>query len=1137
MSAPDPATGIRVARLSDCRSIAALYNSRTASDRALFHPFPGGILAPLLLFVLLLAQRAFGLLVRLRASWGFAFVVLPGDRRGSVEGFIYLRIRRRTPEGYVANFGTQVGPGARAQGIGTMLILALAAEARRRGVYQFETETYARNDATLRIAEKMGFREPTDPARARRPSPAGEIVTLVLDLNGLPPPAAPPPPPDWTGLRLAQVGDFWALGRLYGSRTEQDRRLFHPFPGGRWLASFVLLVLLVVQSLRRLLVRLWPSWAFAFVVFEGRPNGAIDAFIYLRGRHRMPRGYAANIGTFVSSAARGQNVGQRLIAALTDVAQSIRIVRFETEAYADNLASIRMCERFGFRIVERPGEERARDRRPTEVHLVMDLPVRAGPATLPGVAPTPPSAPRWVHALTALALFIAFGVIAALRLQILFGSPYPPGSDVAEQLYWSHILLGTAFPSQVTATSILPVYMWAIYIPFTQLLPLFTGQRLLMGVVPALLLFPAYFLLREARVNRVFSVFGASLLALAAPLSLMVTWNAGYNLFGMFCALVCFAGFIGALRTHRGGYILVAAVGFGLTAGAHDFTFAFLCLGIVLTALLALLLLRGRGATGRTLALFTLGAACCSAPLVLTYLTLTAQTANVGGAVTSSQLNALAQEFFPFVWTGGNVWSGLIEIDTIVSGLGILALLAARPRQPETPVLLGILLSGTLLSASFPQLPQRGLYFVPLGLYPMIAVLLQVVWDLATKTRGARGPAPGLPAASPVRGGAGAGPIARSRRRLSLRAAITGAVAIVVMAALLVANAQESMSQMAAGEQFYASLSSRDLPALNWISHNTSSTAVVYTPEANLEKWIWGYSNRQSYAPQPLSLEETTLSVQVTYEADLVSLGQYVSTDPYLAVAQSSPSPVGAPSIYLHSQYYWTLLFNTGTSDVNLTLTVGGRTEIANLANAVLLAQTSASPCSNCTGDDLKFTWPGSGIVATEQTNLTGASVSINWKVAGATLDGVNVTTYITPPDFGTVHVATPHAVNATSLTDRFSFQGSAFSVAYHGSNATFSQTRESDGWDILSMSSKDLLRFTFSGVIPYGNSPPATINTASIWSELGVTYVLTDYDDSVPGFGYLVYLRCVTEGEEPGINVTQVFESGGIYIFSVSGT
>ncbi|HTW77639.1 MAG TPA: GNAT family protein [Thermoplasmata archaeon] len=1140
MSVPDPALGIRVGRVSDCRALGALYASRSESDRALFHPFPGGRwLAPWVFFVLLVVQDLFPILVRLWPPWGFAFIVCPGTAPGTIDGFVYLRVRRRGPNGYVANIGTQVGPRARGKGVGPKMILALADEARRRGVAQIETQAYAWNASSLRMGEKLGFHEPSDPALAHQQTPRGEVITHVLDLVPVASPSAAAPTPSGVArpptrlptdrgsdIRLARLTDVRRLARLYASRDPSDRRLFHPFPDGRWIAPWVFLTLLLAQSLRRVLVRLRPAWAFAFVVYTGVDGRSIDGFVYLRVRRKTPQGYVANIGTQVGPRARGQGVGPRLIGALAIVARGDGIFRFETEAYEGNAASIRMCEKVGFRLVDEPPGFRIMNRYGPEVQLVMDLPPAAASAA------TAAAPPRSVSAATAAALLATFAILVILRLQILFSYPYPPGGDVAEQLYWSHIWLGTAFPSQVSPWWIPPVYLFTVYIPFTHLFPLFTGQRLLMGVVPALLLFPAYFLLRASEVNRPFSLFGAALLALAAPLSLMVTWNAGYNLFGMFCALIFFAGLVAALRTHRTRYVVVAALGFGLTAGAHDLTFAFLCLAFLVTALLAFALLPGRRATGRTLFWITLGGLICAAPFALVYLTLTAQTSNVGGAVTSSALNSLAQGLFPFVWGGGSVWNPLIEIDTLLSVLGILALLAARLRRPETPVLLGSLLSGALLSAAYPQLPERGLYFVPLGVYPMVAILFQVVYDFATGRAARPTPAPET-ASAPAPSVPGSSSTARRRPRARVVAA--GGIAFVVMAVLLVANAQQSLSVMTSGEQFYDELSAEDLPALNWLAHNTSRDAAIYTPEAGLEKWIWGYANRQSYAPQPLSLQDTTLSYQATYLADLAALGQYVSTDPYLAVAQNSPAPVGTPMIYLHSEYYWTLLFNTAADNISLAVDVNGTVVQANLANAELLNSTTTTPCAGCTGEDLTFAWTGAPFTAREETNLSGETVSMFWTLSGATLEGVNLTTYVTPPDFGTIHAAMPRAVNASALTDHFSFGGAAFTVAFSGKSAAFSQIKMSDGWVEVECASQDLLRLTFKGLVPFGSAPAATVATSSIFSGLGISYILTNYYDSVPGFGYIVYLRCAAAGEVPGDTITEVFQSGGIYIFEIA--
>ncbi|MGB7124164.1 MAG: GNAT family N-acetyltransferase [Thermoplasmata archaeon] len=1200
MNAGPDAGEIRLGRVADFRALGALYSARGASDQRLFHPFPGGRwLSPWIFLVLLAIQRFHRVLLRIVPTWVFAFVVYPGEARGTIDGFVYLRVRRRTATGYVANIGTQVGPRARGKGVGPRLIHALILEARKRGINRIETQAYAWNSASLRMGEKLGFREPDDPAVARQATPRGIVVTHIMDLDGplsptVPPgavgvaqpsPAAPkasadaasvPPAPNLpaaaaagSGVRVGRITDFRALGALYSSRGESDRKLFHPFPGGRFVAPWVFLILLFSQRFRRWLVRLRPSWVFGFVVFPGESPGTIDGYVYLRLRRRTEIGYVANIGTQVGPRARGKGVGPRMIHALIEVARTRGIHRIETGVYEKNTASIRMCEKVGFHVIDEPESERLHDEYGVEVRLALDLDDSPRPGTSPStfassatIAPgttganaSPPNAtpkPRttlsWPFVASLLALCTGFALIAFVRLDLLFSNPYPPSGDVAEQLYWSHIWLGTAFPSQVTVWWVPPVYIFTVYIPFTHLFPLFTGQRLLMGVVPALLVFPTYLLLRESDISRVFSLFGAALLALAAPFSLMLTWNAGYNLFGIFCAIVFFAGLVGALRTRRLGYIVFAAAGLGLTAGAHDFTFVFILVGFAWVVLLALLLLPGRWATVRTLGLVLGIGALCAAPFALVYVTLTQQTGNVGGAVTVAALETLGQQFLPFAWGAGTVWTPLLYLDAAVSLLGVVALLATRGRKPETPVLLGILLAGATLSVAYPQVADRGLYFLPLGLYPMVAVLFQAAYvklpllvvgsaepelppSVEPTGEPAEGPSvddvpPALVVSTP--------PALRSRPRLAW---VKPVIAIVVMTAFLVANAQASLAVMSSAQQFYAVLEPEDVPVLNWLSHNTSGNSSVFTSSAGLEKWIWGYANRQSYAPTPLNLQATTLSYQITYLADLAAMGQTISTNPYLAVAQNSPAPIGSPLIYLTSQYDWTLLFSTAEDNVSFSVKVGGQAEQLSLADAQLASSATYVPCAGCTGQEQTFTWSGLPISIVQRTNLSGESVGLSWSATGGTITDVNLATYLTPEYFGVGGVNVPQLTNVSSVTDTFSYNGAPLTMTLGGTAAKYQQRPLSDGWTQIQFRGKSLLTISFIGLHAYGPAPAATTNSGTILSGLGVSYIVADFNDSVPGYGYLLYLRCETPGISPGYSITQVFQSGSHYVFAMKPT
>ncbi|MGA7923224.1 MAG: GNAT family N-acetyltransferase, partial [Thermoplasmata archaeon] len=898
------ASRVRLARLTDFRALGAFYSHRDKTDRAMFHPFPEGrLIAPLVFLILLASQRVNRTLLRLHPTWAFIFVVYPGESQGAIDGFVYLRVRRKENEGYVANIGTQVGPLARGRGVGALLITLLIDEARTLGVVRIETEAYEENNASIRMCEKLGFKLPADPTSGRQRDEFGIAVTMVLNLaarveSGRPASAVTPGPAPVLSrtaastrpvLRKGKLSDFWALGKLYSDRSDEDRANFHPFPEGRLIAPLVFLVLLACQRFRQQLIRIHASWAFAFVVNPGARPGTINGFAYLRVRRREPSGYVGNIGPLVGPLGRGNGLSRYLIATLINDARTWGLRRVEVEVYVRNTASVRMGEKLGSKAADEPTAASKKDAYGVMITQVLDVdqvvPPSAVTSTLPAHREEPsrslvatdsaepasvpkPSRFRRADVAALIALMASFAVIATLRLLILFSYPYPPSGDVAEQLYWSHIWLGTAFPSPATIWDVPPVYLFLVYIPLTHLFPLFTGQRLLMGVVPALLAFPTYLLLRECRVNRFFSVFGASLLALAAPVSLMVTWNAGYDLFGMFWALLFFAGLVGALRTHRRSYMLLAAVSFGLTAGSHDFAFVFICLAFGLIIALALLLLPDRRATFRSFGIVLGVGLLCAAPFALIYYTLAGETANVGGAVTIGALKTLGRGFLPFSWAAVDTWSTLVYVDAAVSLLAIGVVVWRRLRRPETPVLLGILLSAASLSIAYPQVADRGLYFLPLGLYPVVAVFCQILYD-AFSSRDTASPLEGLPpdAAPAARLQAEALQLEISEPSLDLRRSgwvlrqrrsrrwLKPTVAIVLIAAFLIPNAEQSLTVMSGAEHYYIELTPDEVPILNWLAHNTPANAAVYSSSSGLEKWIWGYANRQSFAPTSLNLD------------------------------------------------------------------------------------------------------------------------------------------------------------------------------------------------------------------------------------------------------------------------------------------
>ena len=953
-------------------------------------------------------------------------------------------------------------------------------------------------------------------------------------------------------VRPGRISDYRALGNLYSARSATDRRLFHPFPGGRFTAPLIFLILLTAQRFYRSLVRLHPSWGFLFIVHPGPQPGTLDGSVYLRVRRATPAGFVANIGTQVGPTARGKGVGPEMITALMARAQRHGVYRIETGVYEKNAASIRMCEKLGFRFAEVPPHGRGDATYGPELLMVRDLaePAESGAAaSFPAVVLADVRGDASPHVRTAAsrrelwrtaevwaALLGSFALIALARLILLFQYPYPPSGDVAEQLYWTHIWLGTAFPSPATVWWIPPVYIFTVYLPFIHFFPLFTGQRLLMGIVPALLVFPTYWLLRQSNVNRAFSVFGAALLALAPTVSLMVTWNAGYNLFGMVWAMFFFAALVGALRTFRRNYILLAGLGFGLTAGTHYFTFVFVLVAFVFIAVLALVLMVNRAQVGRLLVLVLAAGALFAAPFALVYYTLLQQTGNVGGPVSLAAVDTLLQQLLPFAAGAQALGTPVVYFAAAISLAGVVVLVVARIRKPETSVFLGIILAGLALSVAYPQEADRGLYFIPLGLYPIVAVLFQVLYEKIPSWVAARRNPTTIAAETPVTSDSTGSPGAlQSRWRSGRRTGwIAPTVAVAVMAAFVFVNAQQSLVVMSQADAFYETLDPQDIPVLNWLAHDTPADAAIFSSSEGLEKWIWGYSNRQAFAPTSLDLQATTLSYQETYESDLAALGEYVSGNGYLAVSENAPAPVGEPLIYLRSSSDWTLLLSTGAADVNFTVVVAGQSETLNLADALLASNATQPSCSACADESLTFSWPGTGVSVVQTTNVSGEDVGLSWRATGAQLSGVSFTTYLTPSSFGAGYVVVPAVTGNASLTDRFSFNGDPLAMTLTGSTGSFEQTGLSTGWTKLTYRGLPAIDFDFQGLGLAASGPPFSVGSPAIFDGLNVSYVVTDYNDSVPGYGYLLYLRCATPNETPGVNATEVFRSGSIYVFAL---
>jgi hypothetical protein len=762
-------------------------------------------------------------------------------------------------------------------------------------------------------------------------------------------------------------------------------------------------------------------------------------------------------------------------------------------------------------------------------------PVGVGPpssvATEPGwrdrfsllVAPS-----RWGRPATWFALVLSFAAIAALRLAVLFSQAYPPGADTAEQLYWTHLWLGTAFPSPVPFYQALPVYLFTWYLPFTRVFPLFTGMRLLMGITPALLVFPTYRLLRVAQLARSTSLFGANLTALVPTWSVMLSWNGGFSLFSFVLAVLFFAFLVEALQAPSRNRILGAGITLALVAGSHYYTFLFVVLTFAVTSGLLLLLYEQRRRTLVTVGKILGLGAVCTLPFALCYEALITQTYLTGGpSQTSILTNALT------IWSPINLqFSGgavpILFVLVVVTMAG--AIVCAR-RSVLAVLVLSIVVAGAAVAALAPQEDIRAAYFLPLGLGPGLALLAEELYRSARVGRFSRAVA----RLGRWRGGA---LVPRPLRSPPVRRAALPATAVVLVAGLLLLNGAQSVMAQQQAQSFYDYLNPAAVEVLDWIATHTNLTAVVLSTEISLVSWIQGYANRQTYTPSSLGLANTRFSYNVTYWANLASLGQYVAGDSIVAVATNVPSEVGSPLIFVRAPYAWFPFLSTNDTSTLVTVVVAGTPHALALDQASVLSYNGTAPCAGCAGQSLTFKWAASGIVVVQDTVVNGTTVSVNWSSPSGIVRNVTFNTGILPSGQDVEHVGVAAEGPLPVVNDTFELDGAPFSVALGtggtGPTGNWTQQPLSDGWANLTYEGKPRLSITFDG-LEGGGDAPYSYDASQILKNLQVTDIVVSEQNGLPGLGYNTYKRCLAPGEMPGYIVTESFVAPPYAVFSLT--
>ncbi len=721
-----------------------------------------------------------------------------------------------------------------------------------------------------------------------------------------------------------------------------------------------------------------------------------------------------------------------------------------------------------------------------------------------------------------LILTLLFALCAAFRAFTLFQSPYPTSGDVAGDLYFANVWMGSSIPGLHQPLEP-PFYYFLVVIPFTHFLPVFDGTRAYMAIVPALLVFPGYAISRVAGTPRRWSYLGASLFGTSTILGLMDTWNAAFNLLGIFFLLYFLVTLSLYLRSPRRKTVVLMTVSFALVVGTHPLTAFLAVLSAASTLVIWTLVtsdplrVRIRVLSGAVLA-GVVGAA----GFLPIYLSL------IGGGFATVPTSAhaslawFAETILFFPWGYQSITWNPVAIVDIVASILALSLYVRRGDLSFSLVAIGTILGSIEYAVISPTNAARALYYMFIPFSACVPYLF--AWVYARRPRSSEATRP-LAASSRDR--------PRKRTRPT-RLRIRNVAALVVAAGFMVSNLSTSYNLFTAGVEHNQSLDSNMLAVVQWARTHTSGSSVFYLAPslAVSTPWFWSLGNRAAFSQAPTSIEATTFSALAASESDYIAAGNYVMSDGSVAVGYDVPSPQSAPDLYFlwNGQWLPLLFFNAG--DTFFTLLQGSHlvTQLELASGTVTSVEYDAVGSSAWT--NISFWWPQYYVGLTLHNLLLNNVLSMMWTSNTTKIVAVSSAFQLLPNNYGFLYAGVPQTTNVTQLTDSLAtYDGFTFSLSLTGGG--FNQTTISDGWTNLDYIGTGAMVATLQGSGLVSPADGFVANATVLLHRLGINYVVLNqtYD-----YDFFTRVRSNTP-ELTGLNYTLAYSAGALAVYQLAYT
>lgn len=726
----------------------------------------------------------------------------------------------------------------------------------------------------------------------------------------------------------------------------------------------------------------------------------------------------------------------------------------------------------------------------------------------------------WVYRSQALPLVLLGAILLfsiSLHAWILFQFPYPPSNDAAGELYTYHAWLGSSLPQMGSGPLPSPVYTFAILVPFLSVFPPFIGIEWYIAFVSALVAVPAYFLTKEIGLRTPLALVASFMFGTAATFGLMVSWNAGSNLFGIAMLLLMLIFLARWMKRPTLTRAVFVALGFGLLAGSHPLTFV---VGVVSLAvcLLCFLLEGPRAVVFNWKPTAILAGACVVSflPFEPIYFQSTATAANVGIGSFGANLASYYQLGLGFAWgVQGTNFTLLAYLEISLTILGLLVLPTLKLDQRMKVLLLSTFAGPVALPLVQASNAIRLAYFLPIPFILLVAVFFE--WLLLGVSK---------VSIFSVRK-SWHGPETLHSRRRKVETVFLNTLVVTFIITVLILGVSTTAQTFHQSVQYYQELDQSDVAALNWIHQNVPANSTVFDG-IGIGPWVEGLAERFAYSPVNLGTQVTQESYQAAVVANEISLGSYLVGSPELLFSQSPPAPLQSPEIFVSTPGSWSPLLDTEIDAVSLNVTTSSGVNETPLFG-YLDSPIGVTGNSSGSGGSVHFTFWNTDwkLGLSESASIDGSTMHVKWWSTNATVNSVRVGFAIPPSGYFYFYSPATAQNGTTALSYSLTVASQSATLVLTG--GTFDSYTSNTGWTYVTYNGGTQLNVSMVGSLSPNDAIVGYVNTSQLWGAHMIGYALVDSTRGV--YGMLQRLQTSSLG---GPTSTLVYESGTVEVFRV---